>query len=353
MADNTNRGAETLRNAVQAANGFLPFDQFMRLALYDPACGYYTCNIRSVGEDGDFSTAATLSPLLARAIAHWAGERRREWKLGFRWHLIEVGAGNGLLAKAILRELSWRDRLGCRLHVVETSPRLRQLQMEQIGAATGRWHESLEEALAEAGGKALIVSNEVMDAFPPVALIHEEGEWRELGVCLEAGQVVECSRLPRSTQAEEARVELGRRAIPEREGARVEVPVSIRHWLGEWADCLKVGSVLTIDYGGLDEELARQAPFGSLRAYFQHQALEGDEVYRRVGWQDITYDVNFSLLGKWAQEQGFRTVGLDSQHDFIVTRARCGMNLSDRDQMIIDQSGAGLAFKVAEWVKGE
>jgi len=51
--------------------GAEPFSKFMQRALYDPQRGYYTARIRTVGARGDFSTTATLSTQLGKAIAAW------------------------------------------------------------------------------------------------------------------------------------------------------------------------------------------------------------------------------------------------------------------------------------------
>lgn len=352
MPDNAKDTRAYLRNRIKTSGGFLPLDQFMKEALYHPDYGYYAASIQQVGSKGDFSTSATISPLLARAIAHWAVERVREFKWGFRWNLIEIGGGNGLLAAGILHELPLRERWGCRYHLVEVSPRLREIQQKMVGRQATRWHESPEEALDSCGGRALIISNELMDAFPVVGLLKEEGDWRELGVGWdeEKEEIVECSRRPLSAVAREALEEMSPYLDQIREGGRIEVPLGIRRWMRTWVPSFRSGSVLTIDYGHFADEWLRQFPFGSLRSYFQHHALEGDEVYRRFGQQDLTTDVNFTLLEKWAEECGLRVAGLTTQREFIYHRAKRGMQIRARDNLILDEFGAGTAFKVAEWV---
>lgn len=75
------------RSFLAQRGGAVPFSEFMAAALYDPANGYYTRRIKTVGRGGDFSTWATLGPLLGRAIVGWM----REGEL-FK-NLIEVGPG--------------------------------------------------------------------------------------------------------------------------------------------------------------------------------------------------------------------------------------------------------------------
>jgi SAM-dependent MidA family methyltransferase len=53
----------------EESGGPLPFERFMREALYHPEFGYYTARIRDVGARGDFSTFATLGNSLAQFLA--------------------------------------------------------------------------------------------------------------------------------------------------------------------------------------------------------------------------------------------------------------------------------------------
>ena len=51
--------------AFRRGGGQISVEEFMRLALYDPANGYYSKRIKTVGRGGDFSTAASgETPLL-------------------------------------------------------------------------------------------------------------------------------------------------------------------------------------------------------------------------------------------------------------------------------------------------
>ena len=49
--------AEYLAEQVAAADGFLPFDRYMELALYAPGLGYYSAGSEKLGVAGDFVTA--------------------------------------------------------------------------------------------------------------------------------------------------------------------------------------------------------------------------------------------------------------------------------------------------------
>ncbi|MEO0453526.1 MAG: SAM-dependent methyltransferase [Verrucomicrobiota bacterium] len=351
MSDNLKAAQQHLLHLIREHDGFLPFEKYMEQALYHVDYGYYANSIANVGAAGDFSTSATVSPLLGRAIVSWVRERHRELALGRKWHLIEVGGGNGLLAKRVLHELGWLQRLGCQYHIVEVSPRLRQLQEDALERYSIQWHSHLGEAIQSAGGKALIISNELIDAFPVQCFLYEEGQWREVGLIEEKGIISEASRMRLSDRADYTYQSLSEIWPDGKEGLRYEVAYEVAEWLKEWSTALHCGSVLTIDYGDEQEPLLRQFPFGSLRAYYQHIPLEGDELYRRFGRQDITCEVNFTLLQRWAEEAGLRTVGTQNQKEFILQRLGNKAIVNVGDEMMISSAGAGAAFKVTEWVK--
>ncbi|MDR2462614.1 MAG: SAM-dependent methyltransferase, partial [Verrucomicrobiales bacterium] len=152
----------TLCRLLTASGGRMTFEQFMAAALYHPDFGYYARNIRTVGRTGDFSTSGMLHPLLARAVARWVAEYGR--KTGV-WRVIEIGPGSGQMAVWVRRALPLTARWRVKFHLVETSTVLRERQRELLGGGA-RWHDSVRDALRECGGRALIYSNELVDAFP-------------------------------------------------------------------------------------------------------------------------------------------------------------------------------------------
>ena len=158
-----------LRALIADAGGSIPLERFMREALYHPLHGYYSRRIRTVGRRGDFSTSATLHGALGRAVAAWAAAHRGDVSRGGQWHLIELGGGSGELAAEIRRAVGWRAGFGLRYHLVELSPALRAEQQRRLaGWRNMYWHTGVRSALEAAGGRALIFSNEFVDAFPCV-----------------------------------------------------------------------------------------------------------------------------------------------------------------------------------------
>ena len=89
-----------VRAAIDAANGSIPFREFMNIALYG-ADGFYTSGGHA-GRRGDFITSPEVGPLfgavLTRMIdAEW--HRQGEPSL---FTVVDAGAGPGTLCRGIL-----------------------------------------------------------------------------------------------------------------------------------------------------------------------------------------------------------------------------------------------------------
>lgn len=314
MAEPRQRGGEThdtvstagafLLNLQNELGGSIPFERFMREALYDPAFGYYSAGINTVGRRGDFSTMATLDRSLAAGIAGWIEKHGA-------CDVIEIGAGSGQLARDILTSTGWWKRLRLRYHIVEVSTPLREAQKKLLRGRRVTWHESLPAALDRLGGHAHIFSNELVDAFPCRVFERTDTDWQELHVRIEGGRcqkILQPCTLPESTVFRQ----------PFKPGQRVEVHESYRRWLQDWAPKWKSGAMLTIDYGDTMPTLYHRRPAGSLRGYAAHQVLTGTDIYQAPGRCDLTADVNFSDLEIWGEQQGWRCLSHSTLADFLA-----------------------------------
>ena len=55
---------ERICQRIEQAGGWLSFADYMQMALYEPALGYYAASSEKFGARGDFVTAPEMSPLL-------------------------------------------------------------------------------------------------------------------------------------------------------------------------------------------------------------------------------------------------------------------------------------------------
>jgi SAM-dependent MidA family methyltransferase len=311
----------TLQNEL---GGSIPVERFMAEALYNPAFGYYSTRIHSVGRHGDFSTMATLDQSLARRIATWIQKENCR-------DVIEIGAGSGQLAHSILQSLGWWKRQRIRYHIVEISPPLQEVQKKLLQGRSVTWHDSLPSALEHVRGTSHIFSNELVDAFPcRVFELADEG-WQELHIRIAGGRIEEILKpatLPDSTIF---KYEFAK-------GQRIEVHESYRDWLEMWAPYWKAGAMLTIDYGDTMPALHHRRRLGSMRGYAAHQRLTGPDIYQAPGRCDLTADVNFSDLEKWSLALGWRTLTHCTLDKFIGAGLDARFQAASNTFRVLEQS---------------
>jgi len=310
------------------------FEAFMRAALYDPKRGYYARNIRSVGgRRADFTTVPMhFGDTLARAVARWAVQAMLQ--NGCR-NLIEIGPGEGRLMRDVLRHLPWTLRHRTRVHLVETSSILEERQRATLGRRAS-WHRTPQDALRNSHGRAVIFSNELVDSFPVRIFQKSAQGWCELGVEMDGtGRVtreylLDVAGLPDSSILE----------IPHADGQRIEIHDAYHTWLAGWLPQWKAGEMLTIDYGDAAANLYHRRPHGTVRGYLLHQRVVGSDIYQNIGIQDLTADVNFTDLARWASPW---CVSDAPQTLAAFIRERAG----DRaPRGLIEDHPAGAAFQV-------
>jgi SAM-dependent MidA family methyltransferase len=327
--------------------GRLPVERFMKEALHHPEVGYYSRNVRTIGLSGDFSTAATLHPALGGAIARWLLSWRAKVRSGRRWHIVEIGAGTGALAASVVASLGLGGRLGLTYHVVESSPSLEARQRQALASSRFVWHRDIREALDAASGRALLFSNELVDAFPFAVLRLTDGVWRTL--CLERRDGdLELVAGEEATDKDSSALPPGHGYY---DGQQVEASFAYRDWLRAWAPHWKAGAMLTIDYGDISPDIYRGRWNGTLRAYLRQERLHGSSTWRNFGRQDLTADVNFTDLMRWSEELGISTVRLDTQSEFLlrlVPALAIRARFDRRIAFLLDRWGAGSAYRVLE-----
>ena len=323
-----------------AEGGKISFERFMELALYDPNHGYYTRHIADVGSSGDFATALTIGDALVQSIANWARSEARHLNLP-KLNIIELGGGGGQLAHGILRTIRPWERV--HYQIVEISSTLQKRQERVLCGRNVSWQKTIESALDAADNRAILLSNEFVDAFPCRRFERTTEGWREITLRLEADLWRE--QLDSNSEMVESSVF----SIECAPGQRVETLGSYRQWLTNMTPLLDRGALLTIDYGDLPAEIYRRKPQGTARAFFRHQRLEGLEIYLRAGRQDLTADVNFLDLRIWGGALELVTVDFVNQTEFIRRWRGAGRKRASNkaaDDYLSDKEAMGSAMKV-------
>jgi SAM-dependent MidA family methyltransferase len=351
------RLAGLIRTEIDAAGGWLGFDRFMTLALYAPGLGYYSAGLEKFGFDGDFVTAPEISPLFGRCLARQAAQ-----VLGTAGvDVLELGAGSGKLAVAMLAEL---ERLKClpqRYLILEVSASLREAQKNKINsklplriAQKVTWLDALPEVFT-----GLVLGNEVLDALPAQLVVWHESGASERGVAVENGQFVW-----RDRPLSQGRLFEAARALALPPGHVSEISLAAGGLTASLAGMLERGVVLMLDYGFPQREYYHpQRAQGTLMCHYRHHAHDDPFLY--PGLQDITTHVDFTAVAEAAVAQGASLLGYASQTQFLIN---CGITdllaqvlpedaaaylpLAAQAQKLLSPAEMGELFKAVAFGKG-
>jgi len=301
-----------IRGDIAANGGWIPFERYMELALYAPGLGYYSAGARKLGREGDFITAPELTPLYGQTLARQAAEVLES---GLD-QILEIGAGSGALAAALLAELERMDRLPRHYCILEVSPDLRERERDLLALKLPHlverviWLNRLPTLY-----QGLIIGNEVLDAMP-VHMIRAGGSGlEEAGVTLIDGIFAWAWR-PAGVELLTAAAAL---RLPE--GYQTEIQLVARGFVRTLAQSMARGVILLIDYGfPAHEYYHAERSEGTLMCHYRHRAHA--DPFFLPGLQDITSHIDFSAVARAGEEAGLELLGYTGQAQFLIN---CGI----------------------------
>jgi NADH dehydrogenase [ubiquinone] 1 alpha subcomplex assembly factor 7 len=298
------------------AHGPISLHDYMDACLADPDFGYYRVR-QPFGLSGDFITAPDICQAFGELLGLWCVHVWAELGQPAGVRLIELGPGRGALMSDALRAAylvpPFLDAVS--VHLVETSPSLREAQAERIRAEARdhqrpipelHWHDRLEDVPE---GPSLVIANEFVDALPIRQFQLTGDRWHERMVALDdAGRFVyalaaepldDTSLLPPAQASA-------------KEGDLIELRPGQSNLIGALA--ARAGRAplagLIIDYGYSQPALGDS--FQAVRAHDYADPLQ------HPGLCDLTAHVDFSELKRHATAAGLATHGPVSQRDFLV-----------------------------------
>lgn len=306
--------------------GFIPFDEWMHHALYAPGLGYYAAGSTKFGSEapeGDFTTGPELTPLFGQALA---GQVAQILAASGSKTILEVGAGTGALAAALIPALNLLD-IRPRYQILEVSADLRERQRQRLTGmqANIQWLNTLPNEFT-----GCVIANEVLDAMPATLFRwDEQGRVLELGVRLESDPSLQANGdtapnpgpTPRFIMAERPAGKTLQAAVAQRmpplPGYQSEINLQAEAWVRQMGTWLKKGAALLIDYGFPQREFYHpQRAEGTLMCHFRHHAHADPLLY--PGLQDITTHVDFTAIADAAMDGGLDILGYTSQARFLM-----------------------------------
>ncbi len=262
---------EEIRAAI-AADGPIPFDRFMALALYGEH-GFYTAGGRA-GRRGDFLTSPEVGPLFGTVLARAIEDVWRRVGEPAEFTVVEAGAGPGTLARTL------RSRVDFPAGSVGKSTRYVAVE---VSAAQRAQHPAGVESVADLPTgpvTGVVIANELLDNLPFRLAVHD-GAWREAFVADDGrGGFAEVLTTPLDPEPA---------WLPPQppHGARAPMHDAAVAWLQRARSLLASGAVIVIDYGFARTAQAALSPWREwLRTYRGHE--RGGHYLANPGGQDIT-----------------------------------------------------------------
>ncbi|MBD2042759.1 class I SAM-dependent methyltransferase [Microcoleus sp. FACHB-672] len=319
----------------ESPNKRITFAEYMDLVLYHRQHGYYATNQVNIGTKGDFFTSPHLGADFGELLAEQFFEMWEILGKPAPFQLVEMGAGQGLLAADVLKYLHkhYFDFFEVLEYViVEKAAALIEEQKHilskllRFGANLRwcRWEEMPAESIT-----GCFFSNELVDALPVHQFLIKDGQLKEIYItnnsispALFKEETGELSTPEIAKYFEFVGIDLLGGSYED--GYRSEVNLAALEWMQTVANRLQRGYVLTIDYGYLAERYySRQRREGTLQCYYQH--AHHNDPYINVGRQDITAHVDFTALQRQGALCRLQPVGFAQQGLFLMA-----LGLGDR-----------------------
>ena len=312
---------ESIIKDIIASRGKISFREFMDLALYHPEHGYYMSARKKIGKEGDFYTSPDVHSVFGTTIMKQLREMKKLLPEDSQFHVIEAGAGKGSMCRQILDAAKEREPSlygSISYCIVEKSGALMDIQKENLGSAGHiekvSWQKNMASALKEAES-AVVITNELIDAFPVHRVSFNGDGWEEIFVTLADKGFGEVTGPLSSPELE---TYLSGLEGPFDSGYKTEVNLDgVVRWIRDVGENLKKGFVITIDYGYPKADY--YSPLrsdGTLLCYYRHSTT--DNPYTRVGEQDITAHVDFSSLAEAGKGTGLELTGFCEQFHFLM-----------------------------------
>lgn len=344
-----------LAEEIKKHRNWIPFSRFMELVLYAPQYGYYTGGSHKIGNNGDFITSPTLTPLFARTLARQLQELLPQTA----GNIYEFGAGTGQLAADLLNNLS--DGIN-RYYIIEISPELAARQKDLIQTLAPQAAQKIVHlsALPETFD-GIIIGNEVLDAMPVEIIRKDEGgSFEHVGVCLDNDRFTYSARPLHDLQLSAlASLYFPKITSPYTSELHPQQYAFIR----TLASRLEHGCMIFIDYGfDAAQYYHPQRNQGTLIGHYRHHVIHNP--FDFIGLADLTAHVNFTDIAQAGTDAGLDLIGYLPQSHFLLnlgitellaqtgqTDSAAYIREAAAVQKLIDQHEMGELFKVIAFGK--
>ena len=311
--------------------GPIRFGAFVELALYGPD-GFFTRGGGAGRAGQDFITSPETGSLFGACVAHALDAEWLRQGAPDPFVVVEAGAGNGRLAREVLRA---EPACAPALHyvLVERSAALREeqanrLALEPLADALGpARRRDPEEEPEPVGGLGPIVSalddvparpvdgvilaNELLDNLAFDIVERTDAGWSEVRVGLRPECGLEEVLIPAAPDLLAWVTDLDPPV-----GTRLPVATGAVEWIVRAGHSLHRGSLILLDYTATWSELAERSG-AWLRTFSAH--TKGSDPLASPGTRDITTDVPLEMVHRAAQRAGLTVTTETTQAEWLAS----------------------------------
>ena len=308
-----------IKQKIKLSDGWIGFDEYMQLALYEPGLGYYSSGTQKFGEQGDFITSPEVSPLFAQTLARPIAALLSKMN---KANILEFGAGSGKLAADLLIALEKQTCLPEKYLIIELSADCQQRQQQTINEKCPHLAGRVEwlNCLPETKINAVVLANEVLDAMPVKRFKLRDEIIFELGVECD-NQQLNLSYRNANTALEKNIQALDIKCLSKYDYCS-EINLNIKPWINALSECLNKAAIYLIDYGyPRSEYYSEDRHMGTVIGYYRHRSMDAPLWY--PGLQDLTAFVDFTAVAEAAIDCGIDVDGFTSQGNFLIN---CGLS---------------------------
>ena len=335
-----------MSNIINKIKKKITLDQYIDLCLYKNKYSYYEKNI-IFGPRGDFITSPYISSIFGEVISihilnYFLGREIT------KFNLLEVGAGEGIMAKDIIKTLQRFKNIEFKYFILEKSKNLIKLQNKNLKRFKVKWINNLKDFNKN---NLFILSNELLDSFPVKHLKKEQKKWYEKYVFFDnekkkiKSKYLEIKKIPNNVLS-----------LCIKNVDFIEYSPNIFKFLNNVSRLIKKhkdNCFLTIDYGYCDDYFK-----DTLQALKKHKKVS---IFYEPGNADITHLVNFKLIKQIFKKNGLSNIYDTSQSKFLtkngilvrmeqakkkITNKKNKAKLEMAVKRLIDPKQMGSLFKV-------
>ena len=334
-----------MSNIIDKIKKKITLDQYIDLCLYKNKYSYYEKN-RIFGRRGDFVTSPYISSIFGEVISFHILDYFLSQGVK-KCNLLEIGAGEGIMAKDIIKTFQKFKNIKFKYFILEKSKSLIKLQKKNLKEFNVKWIDNLKNFEKN---NLFILSNELLDSFPVKHLKKIHNKWHEKYIFLDSKKKIKSkylriNKIPNNVLSNCVK-----------NVSFIEYSPNIFVFLNTISKLIKKhknNCFLTIDYGYYDDYFK-----DTLQGLKKHKKVS---IFHDPGNTDITYLVNFKLINQIFKRNGFSNIYNMSQSKFLkkngilVRLQQAKKNLTSKKSeaklemavnRLIDPKQMGALFKV-------